>query len=338
MEQRALGDLFNVSALSLGGGGVGQVWGSTTREETIATVRAAYEAGITLFDMAPLYGRGGAETVLGLSFADGYPSDVRVTTKCMLGTVPAEDVLPRLERSLDKTCERMQRSLIDLFILHGYVVPDGFSGGARADILPRIVVPWTLYREAVVPAMKELVLEGRIGAWGITAAGPLETNLRAVELGSEDRSNAPGAVQCITNLLDSPGGMALDEEVPRPREMISAASAAGLGVMGIRAVAAGSLTDAIDRDFDRKAPEARDYERAGGFRAVAAELGESSASLAHRYALSMPGVDTVVLGVKNREELRQCLDAEAAGPLDREMIERIDSVARGWDRAAPTPG
>jgi aryl-alcohol dehydrogenase-like predicted oxidoreductase len=43
----------------------------------------------------------------------------------------------------------------------------------------------------------------------------------------------------------------------------------------------------------------------------------------------MAGVDTVVLGVKNRDELRDCLAAESAGPLDAESVERIDtSVGR----------
>ena len=48
-----LGQLFEVSAYTLGGGGIGQVWGETDREEAVATVREAYDAGITLFDMAP---------------------------------------------------------------------------------------------------------------------------------------------------------------------------------------------------------------------------------------------------------------------------------------------
>ncbi len=38
----------------------------------------------------------------------------------------------------------------------------------------------------------------------------------------------------------------------------------------------------------------------------------------------MEGVSTVVLGVKNRAELAECLAAEAAGPLDAELIARID--------------
>jgi len=33
-----------------------------------------------------------------------------------------------------------------------------------------------------------------------------------------------------------------------------------------------------------------------------------------------------VLGVKNRDELRQCLDAEAAGPLSPAEMAAIDSL------------
>jgi aryl-alcohol dehydrogenase-like predicted oxidoreductase len=55
-------------------------------------------------------------------------------------------------------------------------------------------------------------------------------------------------------------------------------------------------------------------------------LGESPAALAHRYALSMRGVSTVVLGVKNRAELRECLEAEGRGRLDGESIARIDGA------------
>ena len=40
----------------------------------------------------------------------------------------------------------------------------------------------------------------------------------------------------------------------------------------------------------------------------------------------MPGVSTVVLGVKNREELRECVDAEARGPLDAELMSHIDAA------------
>ena len=34
----------------------------------------------------------------------------------------------------------------------------------------------------------------------------------------------------------------------------------------------------------------------------------------------------VILGVKNREELKQCVDAEAAGPLEPALMARIDGL------------
>ena len=46
-------------------------------------------------------------------------------------------------------------------------------------------------------------------------------------------------------------------------------------------------------------------------------------------ALAMEGVDTVVLGCKNRAELNECIVAEAAGPLNKETIARIDASASG---------
>ena len=53
MQQRVLGKLWPVSALTLGGGGIGMVWGETTFDECVATVRAAIAAGINLIDLAP---------------------------------------------------------------------------------------------------------------------------------------------------------------------------------------------------------------------------------------------------------------------------------------------
>jgi hypothetical protein len=36
-------------------------------------------------------------------------------------------------------------------------------------------------------------------------------------------------------------------------------------------------------------------------------------------------VSTVVLGVKNREELRECVEAEARGPLAAELMAGIEA-------------
>jgi aryl-alcohol dehydrogenase-like predicted oxidoreductase len=104
---------------------------------------------------------------------------------------------------------------------------------------------------------------------------------------------------------------------------MAAARANGVGGMGIRAVQAGALTSALDRPLPADHPEMRDYARAAGFRRLAAELGTTPALLAHRYALSL-AVDTVVLGVKNRRELAECVAAAEAGPLPEDLLARVD--------------
>ena len=126
---------------------------------------------------------------------------------------------------------------------------------------------------------------------------------------------------------NSPGGLKFFDGPAKPREIIAAARANGVGVMGIRAVQAGALTNALDRPLPSGHPEMLDYARAAGFRRLAAELGQSPPALAHRYALSL-GVDTLVLGVKNRAELAECVAAAEAGLLSPDLMTRIDrSVA-----------
>src|SRR5580692_9108272 len=169
--------------------------------------------------------------------------------------------------------------------------------------------------------MQQLKAEGRIGAWGITGIGVPDAVLAALA-----HAPKPGVVQAIANLLDSPGALNRYGTPPRPREIIAAAKAAGVGVMGIRAVQAGALTSAIDRTLSANYPDQKDYDRAAPFRALCATWGEDPAVVAHRYALGIKGVDTLVLGVKNRAELRQCLDAEAAGPLEAAQVAAIDGL------------
>jgi len=321
MQTGPLGQIKNVSRLSLGGGGIGQVWGSTSRDEAIATVTEAYEKGINLFDMAPMYGDGEAETVMGLAFAGAYPDDLKVTTKCLVGGVDGQTIDQKLRQSLDESCHRMKKDYVDVFILHGYVIPDGWRESLRPKALPHIAVEWSNYQDYVIATFEALKAEGRIGAWGITAASVQSANLMALEA-----SHKPDVVQCIANLLDSPGSMAICDEVPDPRSVIQMAQQQGVGVMGIRAVAAGSLTDSIDREIKAASNEANDFVKAANFRRLSATSGVSSAFLAHRYALSMPGVDVVVLGVKDRVELAECLEAEASEPLDQATIDEIDQA------------
>src|SRR5438132_472630 len=322
MEQHQLGKLWPVSALTLGGGGLGMVWGETTFEECVATVHDAVAAGINLIDLAPRYGDGNAEEVVGAAFGGRLPDGVRVTSKCNLGNAPRAEIEPLLRQSIEGSLQRLRLNRIDLFFLHSNVVPDAQHLAQRPDAASRMTL-YDTFVASVRPVFEKLVGEGLIGAWGLTGIGHPDTIIRL--LGERP---APAAVQCIANLLDSPGGLKFFDGPAKPREVMAAARANRVGVMGIRAVQAGALTAAIDRPLPADHPEVRDYERATGFRRIAAELGDDPAVLAHRYALSLD-IDTLVLGVKNRHELAGCVAAAETGPLSQDLIDRIDRIVRG---------
>ena len=318
MEQRRFGNLGDVSSLTLGGGGTGQVWGSTTQEEAVATVKAAVDSGITFLDAAPTYGDGKAEDVIGVAFGGRLPDGVRVSTKCRLGNPPPGEVLARLRVSLSDSLARMKLERVDFFFLHNMIITD--EDQTVYDGTPR-----TLFADRVVPAFEKLKEEGRIGAWGITGIGVPDAVLKTIE-----SDPAPQAIQVITNILDSPGGLKRFEGPPKPRKIAVAAHRRGVGVMGIRAVQAGSLTSALDRQVADDHPDMVDFRKAAAFRNLSGDLGESPAALAHRYALSMDGIATVVLGVKNRAELQECVEAEVKGRLAPEIMALIDgTVVRG---------
>jgi aryl-alcohol dehydrogenase-like predicted oxidoreductase len=58
------------------------------------------------------------------------------------------------------------------------------------------------------------------------------------------------------------------------------------------------------------------------------ETASSLSLAAKRYALSLPGVSTVVTGAKNRTELAEAVAAVEAGPLTPTTMERIAVLQR----------
>jgi aryl-alcohol dehydrogenase-like predicted oxidoreductase len=319
MRSTRLGPFDGVSRLTLGGGGLGQIWGRSSDEEAVATVRAALDAGITVIDTAPMYGS--CEAVIAAAFRGTLPADVRITTKCQLGTVPPATAAAALESSLDASLEAMQLDHVDVFFLHSNICEEDTVYAHGNEHRAMFATTWDQYVEEVVPAFESLEQRGRIDAWGITGIGMPATIIKALE-----HERRPAVVQAIANLLDSPGGIRRFAEPARPRDVIAAANAQGVGVMGIRAVQAGALTAEFDRELSPNHPDSRDYMKAAPYRTLCAELGVDPALLAHRYALDIEGVATVVLGVKNRVELAQCIEAESLGALTPELRARIDDL------------
>jgi aryl-alcohol dehydrogenase-like predicted oxidoreductase len=318
VETRDFGRLGRISALTLGGGGIGGVWGSTDRAEAVATVHAAIDAGITMLDLAPGYGVDAeSERATGEALRSRPAPDVMITTKVPLPDGEEGDIPARIRRSLHASLERIGRDHVDLLLLHTQLRPRDVPSPEPG------LLAWREYREEVVPEFQRLQDEGLIRGWGITGVGHPDTVLDALR-----EAPRPDAVQVVVNALDLSGDIWMFDGVPSANEAIlRVANGNGVAAIGIRAVAAGSLTTAVDRPVAPGHRTAVDFVRAEPFRKLAAEIGETPAVLAHRYALSVPGVATVVLGVKNRAELQECVAAEARGPLGPREMAAVAAVS-----------
>lgn len=307
------------------GVGTGQGFEAFDRTEAIATVREAVDAGVDLLDTEPLFGDRESESIVGEAFRSGYPDSVMVATKCILGATPPEMVGSVLERSLTASLRRLRRSHGDFLVVHGTVVPDGWTGASRHSTIHSAATPLSTMTDAVAPAMSALVSRGLIRGWGFVATGQDDVDLEVLG------SLRPDIAQIVTNAVDSCGSMRITDQEPDHRHRLGHAVAAGTGILGIRAHAAGSLTDALDRSLASGSPEDRDFARAAALRLAAAERGTSVADLALRVALHLVGNGTVVVGARNRAELAQALGCLGLEPLDAELLRLVDAV-----RATPS--
>ena len=324
MEKRSFKPYGSISALTLGGGGLGQVWGETTREEAIATVNLAVENGINHLDVAPMYGKGEAERVVGEVFKGKDLGDVKITTKCRLGTLPDEEVYERLISSLNKSLDNLNMERVDLFLLHSQLRQDDFQLYTLNEYRDTNTTSLSCYYNAVIPAFERLKQEGKIGSWGIGGLGQTQAILEAL-----NHEIQPEAVQCVVNPLNSAGAIGYVDQDFDPQKILTESQKVGVPILGIRAVQAGALTLEMDRDphpsgFDIK--DFEDYDKAEPFRKLASKWKMNPSILAHRYALSAEKVSSVILGVKNRDELLECLDAESTGPITQDQINEIDKV------------
>ncbi len=118
------------------------------------------------------------------------------------------------------------------------------------------------------------------------------------------------------------------------------AAANGMGVLVIRVLAAGALSGEVARHpvaVPSVAPigSGRDYSqdqaRAEGFRFLVQEAYTASlveASL--RFALSNPGVSSVLVGYSSMEHLEQAVQYASNGPLPPEALARLPEVWAGF--------
>jgi aryl-alcohol dehydrogenase-like predicted oxidoreductase len=121
MRYRTLGDSdLEVSEISLGS------WltysGGVERDQTVACTKAAFDAGITFFDTANVYGTGAAEEAWGEILAD-YPRDSYVlATKVYFPMSETDRGLSReqIHKQMDASLRRLRVDHVDLYQCHRY--------------------------------------------------------------------------------------------------------------------------------------------------------------------------------------------------------------------------
>jgi aryl-alcohol dehydrogenase-like predicted oxidoreductase len=115
VHARPLGDSnVRVSAIALGS------WLNT--QETEACTRAAFEAGITFFDTANVYGRGAAERAWGEILSD-YPRASYVLATKVYYPMSARDrglSSAQIHKQLDASLARLRTDYVDLYQCHRY--------------------------------------------------------------------------------------------------------------------------------------------------------------------------------------------------------------------------
>jgi 1-deoxyxylulose-5-phosphate synthase len=121
VERRRLGDSdLEVSAIALGSWltyGVG-----VERDQTEACTRAAFDAGITFFDTANVYGRGAAEEAWGEILADYARDSYVLATKVYFPMGRRDRGLSReqIHKQIDASLRRLRTDFVDLYQCHRY--------------------------------------------------------------------------------------------------------------------------------------------------------------------------------------------------------------------------
>ena len=306
MKQRRLGKTgWQVSAVSMGCWAIGGQWGEVSERQAIATVHAALDAGVNLFDTADSYGLGRSEELLGKALTDRRDA-AYVATKVGNWARRAGDP-PRLKSiySIINCCHaslyRLGIETIDLYQCH-------VGTPERPEIF--------------VEAFELLKRQGKIRHYAIST-----NDVAALE--ALNINGQCAACQINYSVLNRSA----------ERDILPYCLANDIGVLLRGPIAQGLLADKFDAEtcFDdsvRGKWNPGGDQRSGFLASLdlvarlrgALRPGQSMADAALQFTLAHPAVTCPIPGMKNPEQARANA-AAADGELDAEQLAAIAAVS-----------
>ena len=207
------------SRVGLGCAPIGNNWAVVSEDDAQATIEAAWDGGMRLFDTSPWYGLGRSERRLGHVLGQ-KPRDEYVVSSKVGRLLTATRETPKVSwkdpppfdyrydysaagtrRSIEDSLQRMGLDSIDIVLVHD-LSPDNGDMGER----------WLEYfeqaRTGAFPELTKMREEGLIKAWGMGVNTP-DPALRAIEVADPDIF----LLACQYSLLDHQ--RALDDTFPK---------------------------------------------------------------------------------------------------------------------------
>lgn len=316
MDYRILGRTGRrVSALALGTWQFGGDWGEVSREDAFSVLDASYDAGVTLFDTADVYGDGRSEQLIGEWLKANPAADVFVATKMIRrssGHDLAAATLENFREWTDRSRSNLGVDTLDLVQLH---CPTSEVYDA----------------DRVFDDLDTLVAEGAIAHYGVSVE-TVDEALRAI------RRPGVASVQIILNAF---------RQKPLERAL-PAAVEAGVGILARVPLASGLLSGRYTRDTSFPAGDHRSYNRHGEafdvgetfsgvpfeigvdaaarFTAIARDAGLEPAAAALAWVAQQPGVSAVIPGARNAGQARANAAAGAIGALTQEFSDGVRAL------------
>lgn len=308
---------LEVTALGLGCAAFGGLYRSAGAPQALATLAAAWQAGIRHFDVAPMYGLGRAEHLLGhfLREEAGDSGDAVVSTKAgrlMARARPGRDLPPPapanpldsgwcnglrfqevfdygydgIMRSFDDSQQRMGRPEIDLLFVHDI---GRLTHGERHE------GHWTaLVSGGGFRALSELRAAGLIKGFGL-GVNEVEVIDAAMNEADLDCCLLAGRY----TLLDRSGAALLDKAKARDVAIIMG----GVYNSGILASATGG-----DRKFNYADAPPEILRKADRLAGICARFEVSLGAAAIRFPLRNAAVASVLVGARSPQDVTASID------------------------------